>query len=273
MRELGDSSSEVKQRPKTWGGFWDIFGEVLVDFMDIQVGDRVFDVGTGGGSVLYPLLRRVGDSGKVIGVETCEHCAKATTKEIKRCKIKNAEVHFGDAREIEFAEDSFDCVTAGFIGWDNYFDFQTMKYKKSDDLMKAICRLLKPDGKFGMSTWLLQEDLDWMYDFLTSHSIECKRNYHIENEKGWRIILSKSGFQDTRVLTRSATYTYNSIDFWWKEMMDYDWVADRKNSEVITDTIKKEALNLVQNRLVEGGGVPFTREAILVTATYWGRTQ
>ena len=267
LRELGDSSSMSELKPKTWGGFWDIFGEALVDFMDIQVGERVFEIGTGGGSVLYPLLRRVGDSGKVVGVETCDHCAKATTAEIKKCKIKNAEVHFMDARETEFDGNSFDCVTAGFIGWDDYFDFDTLEYKKADALMKAVCRLLKPGGKFGMSTWLLQEDLDWMYDFLTSQSIECKRNYHIENEKGWKIILSKAEFQNIRVLTRSATYTYNSVDFWWKEMMDYDWPVDGKNSEKITDSIKKKAFSLIQDRLKEGGGVPFTRDAIFVTAT------
>ena len=111
LRELGESSSVIKQKPKTWGGFWDIFGEILVDFMDIQVGDRVFDIGTGGGSVLYPLLRRVGSSGKVIGAETCEHCVKATTAEIKRCKIKNAEVHFVDACENDFADENFVIVT------------------------------------------------------------------------------------------------------------------------------------------------------------------
>ena len=105
---MGDSSSVIEPKPKTWGGFWDIFGEVLVDFMDINVGDRIFDIGTGGGSVLYPLLRRVGDTGKVIGFETCDHCAKATTAEIERCNIKNAEVHFGDACENKFADDSFD---------------------------------------------------------------------------------------------------------------------------------------------------------------------
>ena len=123
-----------------------------------------------------------------------------------------------------------------------------------------------------MSTWLWQEDLDWMYDFLTSHSIKSKRNYHIENEKGWRIILSNSGFQDIRVLTKSVTYTYDSVDFWWKEMMDYGWPVNGENREVITDDIKKEAFKLIKNRLGEGGGVPFIRDAIFVTATYPDQT-
>jgi SAM-dependent methyltransferase len=263
---LGDSSSTSGLKPKTWGGFWDIFGEVLVDFLDIQKGDKVLDIGTGGGSVLYPLVREIGDSGHVTGVETCDHCVKATTAEIERCMIQNAEVHFVDACDAEFETHSFDCVTAGFIGWDDYFDFKTLEYKKPDELMSSICRLLKPGGKFGMSTWLLQEDLDWMYNFLTSHSIKSRRNYHIENEEGWRIILTKAGFHDIRVLTKAAIYTYHSIDYWWKEMMDYDWPVEGKNSEQVTESIKRDAFTSIQSHLAKDGGVPFTREAIFVTA-------
>ena len=253
-------------KPKTWGGFWDIFGEVLVDLLDVQPGGRVFDIGTGGGSVLYPLVRKVGDTGHVVGVELCDHCAKGTTEEIQRCGISNAEVHFLDARKTDYEDDSFDCVTAGFIGWDNYFDFDSLRYKAPDDLMSAVCRILKPGGQFGMSTWLLQEDLDWMYDFLRSHSIDCKRNYHIENEEGWRIILTEAGFGDINISTSSASFTYHSIDFWWQEMMDYDWLPEGENSERITETIKDDAYTSIQNRTTEDGGVPFRRDALLVTA-------
>ncbi|MFX1605501.1 MAG: class I SAM-dependent methyltransferase [Promethearchaeota archaeon] len=263
---MGDSSAGNNLKPKTWGGFWDIFGEVLVDFLEIQQGASVLDIGTGGGSVLYPTVIKVGEMGRVIGVETCEHCVDATSSEINRCGISNANVYFMDAREAEFESHSFDCVTAGFIGWDDYFDFETLEYKKPDELMSSICRLLKTGGKFGMSTWLMQEDLDWMYGFLNAHSIDCRRNYHIENEGGWRIILTKAGFQDIRVLVKSATYTYPSVDSWWKEMMDYDWIINGLNSEVITDSIKRDAYAAIQNLLIKDGGVPFKREAIFVTA-------
>ncbi|MFX1343116.1 MAG: class I SAM-dependent methyltransferase [Promethearchaeota archaeon] len=260
------SSSVDELKPKTWGGFWDIFGEVLVDLLNIQEGQRVLDIGTGGGSVLYSLSEKVGKSGRVIGVETCDHCVKKTNSEIKRCKIRNSVVHFMDAREADFEEHSFDCVTAGFIGWDDYFDFHTLEYNKPDELMESICRLLKPQGKFGMSTWLLQEDLDWMYEFLSAHSIKSKRNYHVENEMGWKKILIHAGFTNIRVYTRQASFTYDTVDFWWKEMMDYDWLVEGKNSDVITDSIKAEAFKSIQERLTETGGIPFKREALFVTA-------
>jgi SAM-dependent methyltransferase len=266
LRELGDSSTGNDLKPKTWGGFWDIFGEVLVDFLELQKGESVLDIGTGGGSVLYPALIKVGSTGNVIGVETCQHCVDATSSEIKRCGLNNTKVHFMDAREADFEGQLFDCVTAGFIGWDDYFDFDTLEYKKPDELMSSICRLLKPGGKFGMSTWLMQEDLDWMYGFLKAHSIECRRNYHIENEDGWQIILTEAGFSDIRVLRKSATYTYRSVDYWWKEMMDYDWILDKENNDVITDSIKRDALLAIQELLTRDGGVPFKRDAIFVSA-------
>ncbi|MFW9976442.1 MAG: class I SAM-dependent methyltransferase [Candidatus Thorarchaeota archaeon] len=266
LRELGISNSFDELKPKTWGGFWDIFGENLVDLLDIQEGFRILDIGTGGGSVLYPLARKVGNSGYVVGVEICEHCAETTNQEIKRCKVGNAKVHFMDARGARFDEQSFDCITAGFIGWDNYFDFQTLEYKKSDDLMAAICRHLKSGGKFGISTWLLQEDLDWMYEFLTSQSIRSRINYTIENEKGWRKILSEAGFYDIQVFTRSASFTYDSIDFWWKEMMDYDWLVEGKNNDAISDSIKAAAFKSIKKRMTKRGGIPFKRDALLVTA-------
>jgi SAM-dependent methyltransferase len=218
--------------------------------------------------VLYPLSQKVGESGRVIGVETCVHCVEKTNAEIQRCQILNAVVQCVDARETEFEDHSFDCITAGFIGWDDYFDFQTLEYKQSDDLMEAICRLLKPEGTFGMSTWLLQEDLDWMYEFLSAQSIECKRNYSVENEKGWKTILSLAGFQNIRVYTRQASYTYDTLQFWWNEMMDYNWPVTGENSDVINESIKGAAFEALQGQLTETGGIPFRRDALFVTAIH-----
>jgi ubiquinone/menaquinone biosynthesis C-methylase UbiE len=248
--------------PETWGTFWDIFGQKLVGFMDIPEGAKALDVGSGGGSVLYALAKRAGPRGHITGVELCEHCAKKTASEIERCKIRNAESIFRDARKTEFADASFDCITAGFIGWDDYFDFKKNEYIKPDQLMKEITRLLKPGGQFGMSTWLLQEDLDWMYQFLTSQSIKSKRNYHIENEKGWRKILTEWGFTDIQVFFETAIYAYDSVDFWWKEMTDYDWIVDDDDKAIIESVkdIAHEKIRLVSKE----GKIPFTRKALFV---------
>ena len=55
--------------PKTWGNYWDYFGQRLVDELHLEPGSRVLDVGTGGGSTLYPAANAVGTEGSVIGIE------------------------------------------------------------------------------------------------------------------------------------------------------------------------------------------------------------
>jgi len=259
---LEDSTSTSSLKPKTWGGFWDIFGDMLVDLLDIKEGANVLDIGTGGGAVLYPAAKRAGNSGFVTGVELCDHWVKAATDQIERCDIENAKVLLMDASNTGFDYHSFDYVTAGFIGWDDYFDFQAHKYTKEDLLMAEIGRVLKPGGLIGITAWLLQEDLDWMYQFLERHSILCKRNYSIENEKDWRKIMSASGFKDVQVTSESATYTYKSIEAWWKEMRDYDWILEGKDDDVITDSLKDDAFSSIHAHVTDEGGVQFKRDAL-----------
>jgi ubiquinone/menaquinone biosynthesis C-methylase UbiE len=259
---MDDTETGQFVSPSTWGTFWDVFGEKLVSLMDIPEGAKVLDVGSGGGSVLYPLAKRVGAKGHVTGVELCEHCFKRTSSEIIRCKVLNAEVLNRDATETGFLDESFDCVTAGFIGWDDYFDFQTNAYIRPDSLMKEITRVLRPGGLFGMSTWLRQEDLDWMYQLLRSQSIDCRKNYSIENATGWRKIMTSWGYKDVQIFTQAVTYDYDSVDFWWDEMTDYDWVEDRDRKK-LGESLKTLALQRVKP-LGKGGKIPFLREALFV---------
>jgi len=260
---LGKSSTERIQ-PKTWGGFWDIFGKILVELLKIEEGECVLDFGTGGGSVLFPASMKIAPSGRVVGIEKREHLVKRTSGEINRCGTKNAEIHLMDGREMTFDDNSFDHVAAGFIGWDDYFDFVQLEYKRPDPMIKEIHRVLKPGGPFGLSTWLIQEDLDWMFQFLTARSINCKKNYSAENERGWKIIMVAGGFNDVQFFPQSVSFTYESKDAWWKEMMDYDWTKDENDKELMTDALREQAFHEVQDHTTDDGGVQFTRDALIV---------
>lgn len=252
--------------PSTWGTYWDHFGETLVRLLEIKEGSKVLDIGTGGGANLYPAAKRIGDSGFVTGVELCEHSVERVNGEISRCGISNAKVLLKDARETELPDVSFDYVIAGFIGWDDYFDFKKGEFVAEDVLTKEILRVLKPGGYFGLSTWLSQEDLDWMKRFLNSHDIDCRTNYHAEHEEGWRIIMKDKGLTDLRFVVEVLHYAYPSVDFWWKEMMDYNWIEDKDDSEIITEKIKPDAFRTIKEHMTNDGRVQFSRTAIFMTS-------
>ncbi|MBN2230276.1 MAG: class I SAM-dependent methyltransferase [Candidatus Thorarchaeota archaeon] len=252
--------------PRTWGTYWDKFGETLVRLLEIREGAHVLDIGTGGGSTLFPASRRVGPTGKVTGVELCEHCVGRTNGEIARCGISNAEVHPIDARTMDFPDASFDYVIAGFIGCDDYFDFTTNTFVAEDVLTKQIVRVLKPGGRFGLSTWLVQEDLDWMKRFFNDHGLECRTNYHAEHEDGWRAIMRAAGLEDLWFLEEAYRYTYPTLELWWKEMLDYDWFEGQKNSDVIDESMVQDAHRRIKKHATENGCIRFGRKAIFLTA-------
>jgi SAM-dependent methyltransferase len=202
----------------------------------------------------------------VTGVELCEHCVDKANGEINRCGIPNAKVLLKDATDTELPDASFDYVIAGFIGWDDYFDFNTLEFVAEDVLTKEILRVLKPGGYFGLSTWLNQQDLDWMKLFLNSHDIDCKKNYHAEHEDGWRRIMEGKGLTDLRFVTEIHHHTYPSVDDWWKEMMDYSWIEDKDDSEIITADVKSKIYEAIKEHMIDGGGVRFSRTAIFMTS-------
>ena len=252
--------------PSTWGTYWDHFGETLVRLLEIKEGSRVLDIGSGGGANLYPAAKRVGKTGYVTGVELCEHCVDKANGEIDRCRIPNAKVLLKDATKTELPDASFDYVIAGFIGWDDYFDFNTLEFVTEDVLTKEILRVLKSGGYFGLSTWLNQKDLDWMKRFLNSHDIECRTNYHVEHEEGWRAIMKDIGLTDLRFVIEIYHHTYPSVDDWWREMMDYSWIEDQDDSEIIVSDIKLDAYRAIKEHMTDDGGVRFSRTAIFMTS-------
>ncbi|MHA1935892.1 MAG: class I SAM-dependent methyltransferase [Candidatus Thorarchaeota archaeon] len=253
-------------KPKTWGCFWDIFGEKLVEQLDIQDGVKVLDVGTGGGSVLYPICSRIGQKGHVTGIDIKEKSIESMNSEIERCRINNARVVLMNASEMTFEDESFDFITSGFIGWGSRFDFHTCKYREPDAVMSELFRVLKTGGTIGISTWITQEDLDFMKQILTSQSIPCRKNYSAETEEGWRVIMSNTRFRESLFLHMPVYYAYESVDVWWKEMNDYNWASEGEDN-VLTDAVKKHAVKMVQNHLTAEGGVQFQREALFVIGT------
>lgn len=114
-------------KPNNWG----------LSHLDIQPGDRVLDIGCGGGAVVGQLLKR---AGHVTGVDyMAESVRKATSYNQKavtegRCTIEQANV-----RQLPFADALFDKVTACET---IYF------WPEIVESFKQVRRVLKPGGAF-----------------------------------------------------------------------------------------------------------------------------
>jgi ubiquinone/menaquinone biosynthesis C-methylase UbiE len=252
--------------PRTWGNYWDYFGKRLIEYLEIPVGSKVLDLGSGGGSTLFPAAEATGKSGHVLGIEMWDSMVEGVNRERARCGITNASVEKMDAREMQFSDGSFDVVIAGFIGFDNYFDFVKCEPIKENTFIEQMIRVLKPGGKAAFSTWTMQEDTDYIYGVLSSAWQDMEKPFSKENEKGWRVILSSFGLEDVRIIHDSLAYAFPSLKAWWDEVSNYGWrepiETAAENTGSTQEEITLQIFDNLGNHLKEDGSVVFRRNAL-----------
>jgi SAM-dependent methyltransferase len=219
----------------------------------------------------------VGPEGKVTGIETCEGCFERTSGEIKRCGISNAEVLFMDACKMTFEDESFDIVTSGFIGWDDYFDFDQNKHIAPDEIMTQIFRVLKKGGRAALSGWAKSDSnrimRELLYKYLPEDSPHRKNIAgwsHTETREGWNAILTKAGFVDIKTVVEHYNMVFSSGEEWWSEYVDLDWVEVMKDLEkkgVITvEELREQAIDTL-GTYKKDDGIHQAQDAVLAIGT------
>ncbi len=253
-------------KPKTWGNYWDYFGTRLVEHLQIPEGSRVLDLGTGGGSTLFPAAEATGEAGSVLGIELWDSMVQSVNNEIARCGVSNAAVQRMDVREMEFDNEFFDVVIAGFIGFDNYFDFDRCEPIKENTFIQQMVRVLRPGGKAGFSTWTLQEDTDYIYGLLSRAWPDMEKPFSKENERGWRTIMASFGLEDVRIIHDSIAFPFPTLKDWWDEVSDYGWkeriktVAESTGST--SEAVTQQIFDNLGDHLKQDGSVVFRRDAL-----------
>jgi SAM-dependent methyltransferase len=85
--------------------------EVMLDLIGVHAGWACLDLGCGPGGITGPLARRVGASGRVLGLD----CDAEFLEHARRHAIGNVEFHQGDAYASGLARESFDLVHMRFL--------------------------------------------------------------------------------------------------------------------------------------------------------------
>jgi ubiquinone/menaquinone biosynthesis C-methylase UbiE len=240
---------------------FDGLGTRLAELAGIAEGDRVLDVATGRGAVLFAAAELVGDGGYVVGVDLAQEMVDLTQADIRIRGIENATVGRGDAERLDaFDDGEFDCVTCAFA---------IFFLPDADAALREFHRVLRPGGTVALSSWRGEEDpgyewyRDLRRDFGISVSLET-RPFDTADEI--RAALSSVDFAEVRVSAERVLLRLSGPEEWWRWLNS---IAGRATVESLdSDTrerFRKAAFERFDHRY-EDGTVEFNEEALLAVA-------
>lgn len=188
-------------------GYFAHFGRQLVDLIGVQPGQRVLDIATGRGAILFPAIERVGAKGEVIGIDLSEAMVDATSEDVARRGLA-AQIRVMDAERLDFLDASFDCVLCGF---------SMMFFPNPAWVLSEARRVLKPNGRLGVSTWHATQTDDLAVVLaqlgLSNPAADVKR---FSDPDAVAQLLTDADFSAVQVQLDAAMFLYDSIDQYWQ---------------------------------------------------------
>ena len=101
-------ASENYDRPAL--PFFALVAQRLIDLVEMPAGGVVLDAATGAGAGAIAAARKVGPSGRVIGVDIATHMLTRAQQNIRNTGMTNVTIQEGDIEGLEFDADTFDIV-------------------------------------------------------------------------------------------------------------------------------------------------------------------
>ncbi len=145
--QIGYSDGEIKDFSEANLGLG--CGNPLA-FSNIKEGDVVLDLGSGAGFDSFIAARKIGDSGKVIGVDMTEEMVEKAKKLSDKYGFRNVEFRLGDIENLPVDDESVDIIISNCV-------INLASDKKA--VFKDAYRVLKKNGRMFVSDIVLLDEL------------------------------------------------------------------------------------------------------------------
>ncbi|MGL5793630.1 MAG: bifunctional demethylmenaquinone methyltransferase/2-methoxy-6-polyprenyl-1,4-benzoquinol methylase UbiE [Waterburya sp.] len=165
---------------------------MTVKWSEASVGHEALDICCGSGDLALLLAKKVGKTGKVTGLDfACEQLAIAKQRQMVKCPTVPMTWLEGDALNLPFADNQFDCATMGY-GLRNVTNIPLC--------LQELHRVLKPTAKAALldfhrpSPVYMQRFQQWYLDNIvvpTAESMGMKSEYAYINPSIDRFLTGK----------------------------------------------------------------------------------
>ncbi|MDH4156812.1 MAG: arsenite methyltransferase [candidate division Zixibacteria bacterium] len=183
----GYSRDELESVPETVTSFG--CGNPVA-LADLQPGEVVLDLGAGAGLDLILAARKVGESGRVIGLDMTPEMIDVCRANLQKAGIENAEVRPGQMEDMPVADAEVDWIISNCV-----INLSPEKHK----VFAEAYRVLKPGGKMMISDMVTHDLPDEYRDDMAAW-VGCLAGALEEGE--YVRLVEKTGFADVKVVDK-----------------------------------------------------------------------
>jgi SAM-dependent methyltransferase len=161
---------------------------------ELQAGEVVLDLGSGGGIDCFLAAKQVGPEGKVIGLDMTPEMIKLARNNAKKIGATNVDFRYGEMEEIPLPDASVDAVISNCV-----INLSPDK----DAVFGEVFRVLRPGGRMNVSDIVVDGDLPQPIRDSLNAWAGCVAGALDES-----VYLSKiraAGFEEVQVLSRDYT--------------------------------------------------------------------
>ena len=167
---------------------------------ELQQGEVVLDLGSGGGIDCFLAARQVGPEGRVIGLDMTPDMIRLARRNAKKIGATNVDFRWGEMEEIPLADSSVDVIISNCV-----INLSPDK----DAVFREAYRVLRPGGRMNVSDIVVDGQLPQQIRNSLSAWAGCVAGALDESDYLGRI--RKAGFEEVEVLSREISEFDESV--------------------------------------------------------------
>ena len=172
-----------------------------VAIASLQPGDTVLDLGAGAGFDCFLAAKKVGDKGKVIGVDMTPEMIDKARENAQKADYHNVEFRLGEIEHLPVADNSVDVIISNCV---------INLAPDKGDVMSEAYRVLKPGGRIAISDLALRGELPRKVKENMAAYVSCVAGaIHIDDYKE---AVRSAGFRDVKFAINEAASCSESGD-------------------------------------------------------------